>query len=78
MSTVDCRLSARVRRGDVLRSNLCTYASGVLPGAEALRIAFATPAPAAVPVLLFQTAEPAGYDDLRQQPDHPQTHVETA
>jgi len=50
----------------------------VLPGAEALRIAFATPAPAAVPVLLFQTAEPAGYDDLRQQPDHPQTHVETA
>jgi len=41
-----------------------------LPDAEALRIACAAPAPAAVPVLQFRTADPAGYDALRQ-PSHP-------
>jgi hypothetical protein len=53
-------------------------ASGVLPDAEALRIAFAAPARTAIPVLLFQTADPAGYDALRQRPDHPQPQAETA
>ncbi len=53
-------------------------ASGVLPDAEALRSAFATPAPAAVPILQFRTADPAGYDALRRQPDHPQPKAETA
>lgn len=53
-------------------------ASGVLPDAEALRIAFAAPTRTAIPILQFQTADPAGYDALRQIPDHPQPQAETA
>ena len=40
-------------------------ASDDLPNAEALRAEFATPAPSAVPILHFCTADPAGYDVLR-------------
>jgi hypothetical protein len=43
-------------------------ADDVLPDAEALRLAFAAPAPATVPTLSFRTADPAGYDDLRCLP----------
>ena len=39
-----------------------------LPNAEELRIAFATPAPSSVPAVHFRTAEPAGYDALRDLP----------
>ena len=42
-----------------------------LPDAEALRVEFAAPAPAAVPVLQFRTADPAGYDALRCLPAEP-------
>ena len=46
-----------------------------IPDAEVLRIAFAIPAPAAVPVLKFRTADPAGYDRLRCLPDIPPTQI---
>jgi hypothetical protein len=49
-----------------------------LPDAEALRVAFAVPAPAAVPVLQFRTADPAGYDLLRCLPDAPPTQIAIA
>ena len=48
-----------------------------LPDAEALRIACAVPAPAAVPVLQFRTADPAGYDALRCLPDAPPPQIAT-
>jgi hypothetical protein len=53
-------------------------AAGLLPDAEALRIAFATPAPAAVPVLQFRTADPASYDSLLCLPIAPPTQIATA
>jgi len=43
-------------------------ASNDLPDAEALRAEFAAPAPSAVPILHFRTADPAGYDALRCLP----------
>jgi hypothetical protein len=49
-----------------------------LPDAEALRIVFAAPAPTAIPVLQFRTADPAGYDVLRRLPDAPPTQIAIA
>ena len=42
-----------------------------LPDAEALRNACAIPAPAAMHILQFRTADPAGYDALRQLHEAP-------
>jgi hypothetical protein len=42
-----------------------------LPDAEALRRVCAIPAPAAMPILQFRTADPAGYDALRHLPEPP-------
>lgn len=49
-----------------------------LPDAEALRITFAVPAPTAIPLLQFRTADPAGYDVLRCLPDPPPTQIARA
>ena len=49
-----------------------------LPDSEALRVIFAAPAPAAVPVLQFRTADPATYDDLRCLPEPPQPQSASA
>lgn len=49
-----------------------------LPNAEELRVAFAAPASARVPVLNFRTADPAGYDALRCLPIQPSPQVATA
>ena len=49
-----------------------------LPDAEALRVIFAVPAPAAVPILQFRTADPAGYDELRCLPEPPLTQIASA
>lgn len=46
-----------------------------LPDAEALRVILAIPAPPAVPVLLFHTADPATYDDLRCLPEPPSPQI---
>jgi hypothetical protein len=43
-------------------------ASDDLPDVEALRAHFAAPAPGALPILHFRTADPAGYDALRVLP----------
>ena len=49
-----------------------------LPDPEALRIACAVPAPAAMPILQFRTADPAGYDALRPQPVPPPAQIAIA
>jgi hypothetical protein len=49
-----------------------------LPEIEALRAQFATPVPACVPLLLFRTADPAGYDALRYPPEPPITEATPA
>jgi len=49
-----------------------------LPDAEALRAVYAVPAPPAVPVLQFRTADPAGYDALRHLPDPSPIKIATA
>jgi hypothetical protein len=49
-----------------------------LPDAEALRVTFAAPASVAVPVLLFRTADPAGYDELRYLPATPPPQIASA
>lgn len=49
-----------------------------LPDAEALRLACAAPVPPAAPALQFRTADPAGYDELRHQPDCTPTTIATA
>ena len=49
-----------------------------LPDAEALRVEFAAPAPAALPALQFRTADLAGYDALRHLPDEPPTEAALA
>ena len=49
-----------------------------LPDAEALRVTFAAPVPAAVPILQFRTADPAGYDLLRCLPDAPPAQIASA
>ena len=43
-----------------------------LPDVEALRTACAIPAPAAVHIIHFRTADPAGYDALRYLPELPE------
>jgi hypothetical protein len=53
-------------------------AEGVLPDAEVLRSTFATPIPAAMPALVFCTADPADYDALRPSPDQPLPQATTA
>jgi hypothetical protein len=53
-------------------------ASDGLPDAEALRAELAAPAPPAVPVLQFRTADPAAYDNLRHLPDPPAPQTATA
>lgn len=40
-----------------------------LPDVEALRVIFAAPAPTAIPILQFRTADPATYDELRCLPE---------
>jgi hypothetical protein len=49
-----------------------------LPDAEAMRITFAVPAPPAIPILHFRTADPAGYDALRCLPAPPPIQNATA
>ena len=57
----NCEMALGIRLAELL-------AMDALPDAEELRVAFATPAPASVPLLNFHTADPAGYDALRCLP----------
>lgn len=63
-----CEAALGVRLAEIL-------AEDGLPDAEALRVIFATPAPTTIPVLLFRTADPAGYDELRCLPETPPPQI---
>jgi transposase InsO family protein len=66
-----CEATLEVRLAEILDEDS-------LPDAEALRITFAAPAPTTIPVLLFRTADPAGYDELRCLPETSPTKIATA
>ena len=58
-----CETALGVRLAELLATN-------TVPDAEALRLAFAAPIPAALPILQFRTADPADYDVLRCLHNH--------
>lgn len=66
-----CEAALEVRLAEIL-------ADDGLPDAEALRVTFAAPTPTTIPILLFRTADPAGYDELRCLPETPLPQIASA